>query len=53
MSVPGIRALFEEAYQNKEAVSVVSIGQPVETLLESKDTDGGGWKTSVELCGGT
>ncbi|XP_072034822.1 alanine--tRNA ligase, cytoplasmic-like [Amphiura filiformis] len=50
VSVKGVRALFEEAYQEKEAVNVVSIGETVEAL--NKDADPG-LKTSVELCGGT
>jgi alanyl-tRNA synthetase len=46
--ITGVRAVFGETYP--DPVRVVSIGQPVQTLLENPKAD---WHTySVEFCGG-
>ena len=50
-SIPGIRALFQDKYVDKEAVTVLSIGDTLEDMLV-KSEGASGRNTSVELCGG-
>ena len=49
-AVQGLRAIFDETYP--DPVRVVSIGVPVESLLEDPLSQAA-FKTSVEFCGGT
>ncbi|CAK8679873.1 unnamed protein product [Clavelina lepadiformis] len=49
-SIQGLRAIFDETYP--DPVRVLSVGVPVETLLEDPTSEIG-LKTSIEFCGGT
>lgn len=49
-AIRGLRAVFGEVYP--DPVRVVSVGVPVDKLIEFKDNDKAN-RTSVELCGGT
>uniref|UniRef100_A0A0K0F7G9 Alanine--tRNA ligase n=1 Tax=Strongyloides venezuelensis TaxID=75913 RepID=A0A0K0F7G9_STRVS len=48
--INGLRAVFDENYP--DPVRVVSVGTPIENLLENPSSDLG-LKTTVEFCGGT
>eukprot|EP00397_Hematodinium_sp_SG-2012_P004800 GEMP01004814.1.p1 GENE.GEMP01004814.1~~GEMP01004814.1.p1 ORF type:complete len:1022 (+),score=255.42 GEMP01004814.1:386-3451(+) len=52
MAIPGLRAVFGEAYPNP--VRVVSIGQEIDAMLnDTSKTRIYGEEVSVEFCGGT
>ncbi|GAV04904.1 hypothetical protein RvY_15107 [Ramazzottius varieornatus] len=48
--IKGLRAIFDETYP--DPVRIVSVGKPVEELLEQPE-NGEGYRHSVEFCGGT
>lgn len=49
-AIQGLRAVFDETYP--DPVRVISIGIPVEVMLDDPSSPAGG-VTSVEFCGGT
>lgn len=48
--IAGLRAMFNEQYP--DPVRVVSVGEPIDSLLENADSRAS-FLTSVEFCGGT
>ncbi|OII72951.1 alanyl-tRNA synthetase [Cryptosporidium ubiquitum] len=49
--IPNIRAIFGETYP--DPVRVLSVGKPIESLVNSQDDSNNQEKVSIEFCGGT